>query len=377
MAFRRSLFIVLFFANLYSGLCQSDSATAPKPLSKFDKFNAKAENLFKVMPVPLFSYSLDAGNVFGLAKFNLFHLYKNDTITRPSKFSEVFTVSTKGRINASVSNELLLKDNKYIILSFFNYRKQPEYFFGIGNDVTKANLEEISSNRIKASVTGLKLVHKYLYAGIAVDVTNYFNIKTDTNSYLIKNNTPGLHGGWSVGAGLAGAYDSRDNRYNPSKGAYIISSFMAHPEFIGSEYQFTKFQLDARKFFNPWLRHVIAIQTTTTIADGNIPFYELAFLGGDSKMRGYYEGAFRDKSLIDGQIEYRMPIWSIFGITSWIGTGRVAPGYSDMALEGLKLSYGGGIRIKVDSKNNTNLRFDFGFGPNGIQGTYISFAEAF
>ena len=108
-----------------------------------------------------------------------------------------------------------------------------------------------------------------------------------------------------------------------------------------------------------------------------MPFYELSMLGGEDQMRGYYKGIFRDKVLVDGQVEYRMPVWNIFGINAWIGTGRVASSYSDIVIDGFKLSYGGGFRIKVDSKHNTNLRFDFGFGPGGINGYYINFGEAF
>ena len=94
-------------------------------------------------------------------------------------------------------------------------------------------------------------------------------------------------------------------------------------------------------------------------------------------MRGYYLGALRDNVLLDGQVEYRMPVWSIIGVTGWLGTGRVASSYSDLALDGFWLDYGFGLRLKVDSKNNTNLRFDFGFGNDGISGFYINFAEAF
>ena len=124
----------------------------------------------------------------------------------------------------------------------------------------------------------------------------------------------GLNGGFSVGIGFAAAFDSRDNRYNAYKGAFVLATYLFHPEFM-SAYQFSKFSLDARKYFNPWLKHVIAVQATTTYTAGDVPFYELALLGGDSKMRGYYEGAFRDKVLVDAQVEYRMPIWKIFGIT--------------------------------------------------------------
>jgi outer membrane translocation and assembly module TamA len=108
-----------------------------------------------------------------------------------------------------------------------------------------------------------------------------------------------------------------------------------------------------------------------------VPFYDLALLGGEDRMRGYYKGALRDKVLFDTQVEFRMPVWNIFGITTWVGTGRVADSYKNMSLNGLWLSYGGGIRIRVDSENNANLRLDMGFGPNGVSGFYFNFAEAF
>jgi hypothetical protein len=57
--------------------------------------------------------------------------------------------------------------------------------------------------------------------------------------------------------------------------------------------------------------------------------------------------------------------------------GQVASSYSKVAMDEFHLSYGPGLRIMVDSKHQTNLRFDFGFGPNGVQGFYINFGEAF
>jgi hypothetical protein len=359
----------------------SEKETSSKPakdsLSKFDKFNKKAEHLFQILPVPLYSYSSEAGNIFGLAKFNVLNLSKKDTISKPSKLSEVFTISTKGRINASVSTELVFHENKYILLSYINYKQTPEYIFGIGNDVTKADAEQISSSRFKFVATGMILVHKYLYVGIGFDIADYFNIQVDSNSFLIKDKVPGVNGGASVGAGFAAAFDSRDNRYNAFKGAYVLSTILFYPTFLGSAYQFTKFQLDARKYYNPWGKDVIAFQATTSYANGNTPFYELSEMGGDYQMRGYYEGAYRDNVLVDAQVEYRQHIWNIFGAVAWIGTGQVGPNYSALSLDGFHLSYGAGIRIRVDTKHNTNLRFDFGFGPGGINGTYINFAEAF
>lgn len=385
MNIRKYILPVLFLLSI-RGYAQNDttvagstdtSAVKKDTLSKFDSFNAKAEHLFKILPVPLYSYSTEAGNTFGLAKFNLFQLKKSDTISKPSKLSEVVTMSSKGRINASVTTELVFKENKWVILSYVNYKKQPEFIFGIGNDVKKEDVEEVQYERIKSVTVALRRFAENLYIGMPLDIAHYFNIKPDSNSFLIQDNVTGLEGGFTFGTGIAAAWDSRDNRYNTSKGSYVQLTLIAHPEWLGSAYDFTKFELDMRKFFNPWKKHIIALQATTSSATGNTPFYELSLLGGDKQMRGYYQGAYRDKVLVDGQVEYRMPVWKIFGVTGWLGTGRVAGAYDHLTFDNWKLSYGAGIRIKVDSKNNTNLRLDFGFGPHGISGTYINFAEAF
>jgi outer membrane protein assembly factor BamA len=272
---------------------------------------------------------------------------------------------------------LILKENKYMILSYFNYKKTPEYMLGIGNDVSIDDVEEVTQNRLKFSTAAMRLVKKNYYAGVSLDFSDYYGIETDSNSFLIRDNVTGLHGGTNIGVGLAGALDSRDNRYNAYKGALLLTTFTFYPKFLGSRYEFTSVYIDARKYFNPWLKHVIAIQATTTYTSGDVPFYDLALMGGEDRMRGYYKGALRDKVLFDTQVEYRMPIWNIFGLATWIATGRVADSYSNMSLDGFWLSFGGGVRIRVDTKNNTNLRFDMGFGPNGVSGFYFNFAEAF
>jgi hypothetical protein len=187
-------------------------------LSEFDSFNEKMENLFIYIPVPLYSYSTEAGNTFGLAKFNVINLYKKDTITKASKISEVFTMSTEGRINASISTELVFRNNKYILLSYFNYKKTPEYIFGIGNDVKIEDVETVKTDRIKFYTVGLYEVGKDFYAGVGIDLASYFSVQTDSNSFLVTDNVSGLEGGPDIGIGLAAAWDTRDNRYNAYHG---------------------------------------------------------------------------------------------------------------------------------------------------------------
>jgi hypothetical protein len=344
-------------------------------LSGFDRFNKKAEHLFKILPVPIYSYSPEAGNIYGLAKFNVFDLSKKDTVSKASKLSGVFTASTLHRINASIATQLVFDENKYIIISYVNYKKEPEYIWDIGNTITKDPEQDIV-NRFVFAGTALRLVAKNFYVGIPFDVSDYFDIQADSTSFLITDSVTGLKGGTSIGIGFAAAYDTRNNRYNPLHGSYILGTAVFYPAALGP-YAFSKFVIDARKYLNPFNKNVIAGQVTTSYANGNVPFYELPQMGGASQMRGYYEGGLRDNVLLDAQIELRIPVWNIFGVVGWFGVGQVANSYNQVAMDEFHLSYGPGMRIMVDSKHQTNLRFDFGFGPNGIQGFNINFGEAF
>jgi hypothetical protein len=370
-----SIFILITICCLQSSAQTDSTKKKTDSLSGFDKFNKKAEAFFKVFPVPIVSYSQEDGNVFGLAKFNVIDLSKKDTISKPSKLSEVVTFSTKGRINVSVATELVFHENKYVVISFVNYRKEPDYIYEIGNDIND-HPEKVVVERFVFSGSLLRLIAKNFYVGPALQVSDYFNIAPDSNSFLIKDSVTGLSGGTGTGLGFAAAYDTRDNRYNSSKGAYIISSILFFPSGLGF-YPFTKFSIDARKYFNTIKKQTLAIQVTTTYTNGIVPFYELPQLGGSYSMRGYYQGGLRDNVLVDGQIEYRVPVWNIFGVTAWLGTGRVASSYNALAIDGFHINYGFGLRVRVDSKHNTNLRLDYGCGTQGIHGFIINFGEAF
>jgi outer membrane protein assembly factor BamA len=372
--------IFLFCGELASAQSAEKKDSIPasekkKDSTGFDRFNAKGEKLFKILPVPIYSYSPEAGNIFGLAKFNVLNLSKKDSISKPSKLSGVFTASTLGRVNASIASTLIFDEDKYMVISYVNYKKEPEYIWDIGNTITDDPEQDIVERFVFAG-SALRQVKKNFYLGLAFDVSDYFNITTDSNSFLVTDSVTGLSGGTSIGLGLAAAYDTRDNRYNASKGSYIIGTAVFYPSNWGP-YPFSKFALDARKYVQPWPGKIIAGQVTTSYTNGVVPFYELPEMGGSYQMRGYYEGGLRDNVLVDAQVELRLHVWNIFGVVGWFGVGQVQNSYSQVAMDQFHLSYGPGLRIRVDSKHNTNLRFDFGFGPNGIQGFYVNFGEAF
>ncbi len=353
--------------------------TTAKKISKFDQFNKKAEALFKVIPFPMVTYSTETGTVFGLVKYNMVQLVKGDTISSASSFSELVSISTEGQFKVVLGSTLYLNEDRIVLRGGVNYITFPEYILGVGNEVSRDNIERISSNSFAFYNTFLYSFVKSrdFYVGIVQEYVNYLKIETDSTSFLLENKYPGYQGGVTSGFGFGLAYDTRDLKQNASKGVYLESTFKFFGKPVGSDFAYNTFELDMRYFINPWLKHVIAFQAYTLGNFGAVPFFDLGKLGGSNAMRGYYLGAIRDKVMAYAQVEYRMPVWKIFGVVGFAAAGRVAPAYNAMHFNGLWYSGGFGLRVMVDSRNKANLRFDFGYGEEGSKTLSVGFTEAF
>ena len=352
---------------------------APDSLSKFAQFNKKAEALFKVLPFPMVSYSTETGTVVGLAKYNMVQLVEGDTVSAASSFSGLASASTEGHYKVVLGGNLYLNKNKLILNGTLQYIVFPEYLLGIGNEVQREDLERVVTQRFAFTNYILHSIDKnnHLYVGIFQEYKNYYDVKKDTISWVETHQYPGYQGGITSGFGLGIIYDTRDHKYNAMSGLFASFNAKAFTSGFGSDFNYNSIEFDFRKFFNPWFKHVIAFQLYSQGNYGNVPFYSLGQIGGTNRMRGYYLGAIRDKVIADAQVEYRMKVWSIFGLTAFASAGRVADTYAKMDLNDLWYGGGFGLRIMVDSAHKANLRIDFGFGQKGARTVVIGFAEAF
>lgn len=355
---------------------QSDTA---KKVSTFDKFNEKAMKVFKYLPYPMITYANETGTVFGLVKYDLVRLVKSDTVSTPSSFSEMISVSSKGQFKVVLGTQQFYLQNRVIFRSEVQYVDFPDFILGVGNDVDRDNVEKVVTKRAVFNNGLLFAVDKehHLYVGPIFNYTNYLNVEFDSSSWFLKEEYPGYKGGISSGIGLGLAYDTRDYRYNASNGHYAALQIINYGGMTGSDFVYYAYEIDLRKFWNPWMKHVIAVQGFAAGNVGPTPFYSLSLLGGSNRMRGYYLGALRDKMIMDAQVEYRMPVWKIIGIAGFLSAGRVGPNWSHMNLDDLWYGGGVGLRIMVDPKHRANLRIDFGYGEGGAKGLVFGFTEAF
>jgi outer membrane protein assembly factor BamA len=215
-----------------------------------------------------------------------------------------------------------------------------------------------------------------LYLGIQYGFSHSKLIEVEQNGLLAKGDILGSSGGVVSSAGLAVNWDTRNNIFSPSSGDFYELSVSLSSKAMGSDFDFNGYGVDLRKYIPLFSSHVLALQGVMNIITGGPPFQSLPELGGDSMMRGYYAGRYRDKNLLAGQVEYRIPVWWRFGLVGFAGYGDVAGKVSHFKRKDFKYSAGWGIRYLLIRDEKINLRLDFGSGK-GSSEFYINIGEAF
>ncbi|RLD67164.1 MAG: hypothetical protein DRI84_03195 [Bacteroidetes bacterium] len=342
---------------------------------KLIRMNDKVYNVMKVVPAPIFSYSTETSWVFGLAKFNAFDLNKKDTISEASSVSEVFGASFNGQMYLDVIANFHWTENKNIGELVFGLEKFPRQFWGVGNEIDQDTSALVTKSFLQMVFNYKRMVLPNFYIGVKYSYYNVFDIKYKIDSLHHAEVYRGYDGGLNSGFGTIIAYDTRDNIFNSSNGMFVQLETEFYSKAFGSKFVFNRYKLDVRKF-HPVRKFVFAYQVFTESNFGDIPVYSKAMMGGSYRMRGYYEGQYRDNVIIDGQFEVRRHLFWLIGAVAFVSVGEVAPTYADFNSKNIRITAGGGLRLMVDKVHKTNLRFDMGFGKN-TSTFFFGFSEAF
>jgi outer membrane protein assembly factor BamA len=198
----------------------------------------------------------------------------------------------------------------------------------------------------------------------------------DPGGLLIKGDIPGSRGGLNAGAGILINCDTRDNIFDTYKGWYVESNIDRHGSYLGSDFTYTRISLDVRRFFTFSAKDRLAAQFFTESFTGEVPFISQALIGGTRRMRGFYEGRYRDNHSMITQVEYRRHILGRLGAVAFASAGTVAPRYGGLSVGNVRYAFGGGLRVALDREDRINIRFDVGIG-NGEPAYYVTVGEAF
>lgn len=298
------------------------------------------------------------------------------TESRASSIMPSLIYTQNKQILAELSTYLYWKDEAYYSEGYLAYIKFPAKFYGIGNNTKEDDEEDYTPRFVRLEISFQKKVRSGLYLGMRYELERRKLTEVEEDGLLARGDILGSEKGMTSGAGVRASWDSRNQVYSPSSGAYHQASATFFKSALGSDYDFVRYVLDLRQYFGVSSSHVAAFQAYARSVTGDPPFQKLSLLGGQNMMRGHYEGRYRDKNMLILQAEYRMPVWWRFGLAGFAGFGDVADEFSNFRLSSFKHSLGAGIRYRISPDEGINVRLDFGFGE-GTSGLYITFNEAF
>ena len=349
-----------------------------KTLPVFSTDSTIVKKSKKILVLPAIVKSIETGWAFGAAGsfFFKFKKHKTDTLLRTSNIEALGLYTLHQQELAVLGTNIYFPREKYILRWRNTFSHFPDRFWGYGDNTPNSNLEHYVFTQYFINPQLIRKVYKSFFVGGSYEFQNVLNIQYPAGGLFDTENVVGRHGGRVSGAGLVFAWDTRNNSFNSTKGLFVQFAFINFNHFLHTEFAYTNYTVDIRKFIKLGKQDVLAFQSYSYLNYGDVAYRNTAALGGSDIMRGYYAGRYRDKNSSACQVEYRKHIWKRFGVVGFAGLGKVAHKLTDFDFQGLKYSLGGGLRFALNRKERINLRVDYGFGVQS-SGLYFTVTEAF
>lgn len=326
--------------------------------------------------LPLVSYTPETELGLGEFVVHFFRLGDAPASSRTSSIAVLALYTTRDQIIVESRPEFYWDSEQWHIWSKIDYRFFPNDFWGVGSNTPERLKESYTENAVSGEAQLRRTIYNGLYADVRAHA-QYLKVQDVKSGGLLDTGAViGAAGGRTVGAGAAFGWDTRDQAISPRTGAFYELSFMNWLRILGGEYDYSRTILDLRQYFSTYSAHVLALQLYGEFINGEVPFYQLALLGGQRLLRGYYEGRYRDYDYLAAQAEYRLPIWRRLGAVLFAGAGDVSDRLTNFSLQHVKWTTGGGLRLLLNRDERLNLRADLALGLH-TWGVYLGIAEAF
>lgn len=329
---------------------------------------------------PTVAYAPETSWEFGLSSLYVFYA-RQDTANRLSEINAFTFFTLQRQYGLWFDHALYSNENKWFSLGRLRFQSFPLLYYGIGPDAPSTTLATVDANLIQIKERVLRKVYKSLYFGLEIDYQRLSSVNFITDTAEPIDKPLGSEGSANLGFGIGLLYDNRHNVLNVREGFFSELALLRYNSAWSSDYTFTTILSDTRIFKRMNKRDVLAFQLLGQFNTGNIPFNQLALMGGESIMRGYYTGRFRDNNQIASQVEYRfLPLPFGFtkrwGATVFAGTGTVFNNFRTHSFHDWVWSAGTGVRFLLFPKKDIFTRLDVAFTQEG-PGFYIFIGEAF
>tara|TARA_B100000780_G_C21073237_1_gene431952 strand:- start:200 stop:1330 length:1131 start_codon:yes stop_codon:yes gene_type:complete len=372
----RCLILGLLLLCSYSAFSQVTDKEKAKLLRKIEREKRKLDMNYSLLVLPAIYYTPETNLAGGVTSMITFKSNPKDSLCKTSQIiaNAIYTLNDQILLNAPF--QVFLDSNKWYLNGELAFYRYPYVFGGIGNDHEVDEVENYSAYFPRFNSDILRRISGSVYGGGNFFYQNTTITEVERGGLLDSANIPGAQGSTTFGIGLSFFVDTRNDQLLPTKGWYVKYSTLHFTEFLGSNYAFNQYTLDARWYKTVLKKHSVALNLFTEFQDGDVPFNRLSPLGGPFRMRGYLRGNYRDKQQAILQAEFRSKqYWHHVAFRLFSAIGGVGDN-PDVIAQNLRPTVGAGFRFTFKPDEKLYIRVDYGVGQN-TSGFYVNVGEAF
>nr|WP_316930124.1 BamA/TamA family outer membrane protein [Hymenobacter sp. IS2118] len=339
-----------------------------------------------LFPLPLVYYTPETRLAYGAAATATVRFRRDADFpaARPSQFTFGVAYTQNKQLLVYLPFQLFYDHNNYYAYGELGYYRYNYYFYGLGeNEVPRelygVNFPRVRLNAFRRIMPALR--QGKLYAGLRYQYEDYDVTTTVPDGQLASGAVPGGQGSRLLGSGLGLFFDSRDNVFFPGKGVVadisgLVRNAAAGAGPTGQTTYSDRYTADVSSYHTLHKKAILAMNYYASYTVGTAPFNAISLLGGTRRMRGYYEGRYRDQNAALLQTELRVAAYRRLGAVVFGSVGVLGNGQTALRLGQPKGAYGAGLRFTVNRRDHLNLRVDYGFGKES-SGLYLTIGEAF
>lgn len=333
-------------------------------------------NRFKVIGLPVFFFTPDTkfgGGAGGITTFN----FPTDTLGARRSSVTVGVVYTQlKQVLLYFPFQLFPQNQRYWISGEAGYYRYVFNYFGTGNGFDPDFIEKYDATFPRIRLNLSKKVAPGLYAGLRYALDDFRFTRKEEGGELDRNTVTGSNGGRVSGLGAGINYDTRDNIFFPGRGWLVDASVYGESSLTGSQFSYRRVSADAARYWAMGKKGVLALNAVGVFSFGDVPFHQMPVIGGTKRLRGYFEGKYRENHLLILQGEFRQPLFWRFGAVVFAGAGMIGRDFGALAIQNTRYHLGTGLRLMLDKAQKINIRADYGWGYRS-SGFYLTFGEAF
>ncbi|QKJ50930.1 BamA/TamA family outer membrane protein [Providencia rettgeri] len=321
-------------------------------------------------------YTPEMGIGIGTALVGLYRIDKEDKQTQPSSIGLSGFASSTGAFGLNFTNYNFIDNDQWRLFISGTINNIPTYYWGKGYSAGKndRNKEKYHSQEFQITPRALYKLTDATYIGLGWNFSSINASDPDDGAKKYFANSVGGRSVINSGVSAYYSYDTRDFLPNAYQGQTFEVTYTYFAPNLGSDTRFQTTQLQYAYYHQIAEDTVVALDNYARFSTGNVPWNQLSLLGNGNRMRGYYEGRYRDNNIFTSQIEIRHKLDWRHGIVGWLGTGTMSDTPSELGQSHWLPTVGVGYRFEF--KPRMNVRLDFGIGSNST-GVYFQVGEAF